>query len=346
LYNEVQQARQRGASDGSGGGGTYSNSDNVRNALTSANQYVHSHGFPNVFITGTGSKGELLGQDDHGNKVHLRDGAKGSINAKDESGHEVKGDSSSGEGKGTKVKMPNDEGGNKINSDGSGTYNVNGGKQGAWGATRQVLEDQAHQRGQNDWHASNTDIANAQRKMAAEAGFHGKHAVDDWAKHLKPGDIKAPAADLRGSGAADVAKKSAGENPQVDSTHAEQMKNGGNRLVIEGKLNSDAIDNVQRKAAGLVGSSYDPRASFKGSVETEKGTGAVKEFTTAYTKPQTMGHLYNPDGTAHASVSGVEAEEVKTGKNGSREFTFYGKPGHHTYGHFDKEGRMVVDKQD
>lgn len=304
LYNEVQQARQHGADKGTGGGGTFSNSEHVRDALTGANHYVHSHGFPNVFITGTGEKGELVGKDDHGNKVHIRDGGKHGIKATDNSGHAVAGDQGPGDGNGHKVTVPNDQGGGRINSDGSGVYNVEGGKQGAWGATRQVLEAQAHQQGHNDYHASNTDIANAQRKMASAAGYHGKNAVNEWAKHLKPGDMHAPAADLRAAGFSDM-PKGQGEQPyggpgvpnrDVTEQKSEPTGPKTKRETEQGYLNDSR---VHYWGGGMVKDALHGIGDFFGSKDihdaanslemrtpyttsTERDGSGVKSFTTKY----------------------------------------------------------------
>lgn len=344
LYSEIQQARQKGPDSGTGGGGTYSSAEKVRDALTSANQFVHSHGFPNVFITGSGGKNELIGQDDQGHRIHFKDGTKGRLTVTDDTGHQVAQDQRPANST-TNIKQPEDLGGGRIHSDGAGTYNIRASHQGAWSATRHIIEDQAHQRGMKDWHASNTDIANAERELAAAAGYRGKNAVNEWAKHLQPGDIHAPQSDLRGAGAYNGAKNSAGENPQIDKSSTEQTKEGGTRLKVEGKLNTDDVNNAGHQLGKLFGAS-DPRSSFKSFIESEKGTGAIKRATTAYSAPQNIGELYNADGTKHANVEGVQAEEFKSGSNGRRQFTLYGQPGHHTFGHVDKQGRMVVDKQD
>lgn len=233
----------------------------------------------------------------------------------------------------------------KPTADGSGLYSADGGKGGAWTATKNALMEQSKQRGIKDYNPSNTDIANAQQSFAAENGFHGKHAVRDWAKSLKSGELfDTPAADLRGAGFQKGIKESAGENPELNKAKAEPMKGGDSRLTIDGKLKTNDVDNFLHAVGGWAG--YDPRGSFKSSVETEQGTGAVKRTTTAFTKPQTMGELYNHDGTRHADVSNVEAQEYTRGLGGRRNFTFYGQPGHHTYGHIGKDGSRVVDKED
>ncbi|HEY9684383.1 MAG TPA: hypothetical protein V6C89_00420 [Drouetiella sp.] len=356
MYNEVQQARQKGSSAGTGGGGTYSNSEGVRDALTSANHYVHTHGFPNVFITGTGSKGELLGKDDHGNKVHIRDGAKGSISAKDDSGHEVKGDNSPGDGKGKKVTMPNDQGGGKINDDGSGTYNVNGGRQGAWGATRQVLEDQAHQRGMNDYKASNTDIANAERKMAADAGFHGKNAVNDWAKHLKPGDIHAPAADLRSpafnqaSKGRDEVSVGSGPSREVQKQNTEQTNQKTQHETESGRVNDSRIHEYggsyitnQLHSWGFHGAAeaFDQRTTFK--TDTERDAKGVKSFTTKYGGDGAQIQVRAGSNGQDITFINVTEARGERASNGNYKMTWVAN-GKEVHGHMAPDGKLVFDE--
>jgi hypothetical protein len=327
LYGDINQARQQGPANGSGGGGTYSNSEGVRNAITSANQYVHNHGFPNLFITGTGGRGELIGQDEQGHSVHLKDGRRGRINATDDGGHQVVGDQQSGSGKGSRVNMPNDQGGAKISDDGSGTYNVNGGREGAWSATRQVLEDQARQHGLNDYHASDADIANAERRMAAEAGYHGKNAVDQWAKHLKPGDMRAPSADLR-SPAFNALPKGLGEDPPVggDGVPNREVRSASGRGTPNeresGKLNdsqsyywgggliSSALHGMGLHGAG---DAIDFRTPY--TTQTERDARGVKSFTTNYSGDGASINVRARNGQ-NITLDGVTRVRGERGTNG------------------------------
>lgn len=356
LYTEVQQARQHGSDHGTGSGGTYSNSENVRNALTSANQYVHSHGFPDVFITGTGTKGELIGKDSHGNNVHMKDGGKSGPVATDGNGHRIVGEQQSA-GKGQNVTVPNDQGGGQIKADGSGVYNVDGGKQGAWGATRQVLEAQAHQRGMTDWHASNTDIANAQRKMAAEAGYHGKDAVNQWAKHLKPGEMRAPAADLRSASLSEM-PKGQGEKPFIaegtpgrETTESKTESTGANteRKTESGYVNDSRFhyyggDMVKDglRAVGLDSAAnyLENRTPF--TTTSERDGRGVKSFTTKYGGEGAELQVRAASNHQDITMSGVTEAHGERGTNGryNMTWTINGKVYH---GHLSRDGKAEFD---
>lgn len=357
LYNEVQQARQHGSDNGTGGGGTYSNSEKVRDALTAANHYVHTHGFPDVLITGTGGRGELVGKDGYGNNVHLKDGTNHSLDATDGNGHRIAGDDQSRHKKATDVTVPNDQGGGKINADGSGVYNVNGGRQGAWGATRQVLEAQAHQRGIDDWHPSNTDIANAQKKLAAEAGYHGKNGVNEWAKHLKPGELRAPAADLRSPTFSEMPKGQGevpygGEgvpnrDPQQRNSEATGAKT--QRETEKGYLNDSRVhywgggivkDALRGLGADSAADALETRTPY--TTNTERDAKGVKSFTTQYGGDGAELKVRAASNGQDITLPGVTEAHGERGTNGRYNMTWTIKGKVYT-GHLSADGKAEFD---
>lgn len=353
LYNEVERARQNGSDDRTTHGGTYSNSEGVRNALTSANQYIHSHGFPNVFITGTGRRGELLGQDDHGQKVHVKDGHGGKINVRDDGGREVKGDNQTGDGTGTKIHMPNDQGGGKINDDGSGTYNVNFGKKGVWGGTAQALEDQAHQGGFSDYHASNRDIANAEQRMAFEAGYRGKHAVDEWAKHVKPGEIHLPSADYK-SPAFSEASKGRGEvafggdpnrevqKKETDDKTKHEIESGRVNDSRPGHYGGNFItDTFHSWGWHDAANALDWRTSYK--TDKELDANGVKKFTTKYTGDGAEIKVRAASNGQEITLSNVTESRGERAAHGKYKMTWVVNGKEH-HGHMAPDGNLEFDE--
>jgi hypothetical protein len=213
-------------------------------------------------------------------------------------------------------------------ADGSGLYSADGGKSGAWGATKNALIEKAKQQGIENYNPSNNAIANAERQFAHENGFDGKNGVKNWAKSLKQGGLfDTPKTDLREPGFEKAVKESIGPNGRPTKDTVEQRQGGDGRQYVVGKV--------------------DEKTDFVASVDNEKGTGGVKGAKTSYTRPtEYPAELYNPNGSKHEPVRDSLWTDFGRGKNGDRTFTIHRPGARSLSGHFDGgSGRMVVDQE-